>query len=411
MKTYLVGGAIRDKLLNIPVRDNDWVVVGSTAKELISLGFSQVGKGFPVFLHPKTKQEYALARTEKKISSGHTGFEINAAPNVTLEEDLKRRDLTINAIAENTHGKLIDPYGGQKDIKNKKLRHVSEAFREDPLRVLRVARFAARFAHLGFSIAEETLLLMKDISQSDQLETLSAERVWQELELALATTSPAIFVSTLRDCGALKTILPEVDALFDVSQPKESYSKIDTGLHTLLSLEQAAKISEDTVVRYATLIRDVGKGVTEESKYSSHDRQELLGLPLQVNITNRMRVPKEHAELAALVCEHHTKLYSLERLKPSTVLSLLESLDAIRRPGRLDKFLLACEANARTRSGFENKDYPQGKHLRSILSALCAMNIRDLLLKNATNDPAKLIRSSRLTLIESEMSKYGATNV
>ena len=411
MKTYLVGGAIRDKLLNIPVRDRDWVVVGSTAKELTSLGFSQVGKGFPVFLHPKTKQEYALARTEKKISSGYTGFEINAAPDVTLEEDLKRRDLTINAIAESTHGELIDPYGGRQDIKARKLRHVSEAFREDPLRVLRVARFAAKLAHLGFSIAEETLLLMKDISQSDQLETLSAERVWQELESALRTTSPAIFISTLKDCGALETILPEVNALFGVPQPKEQYPKIDTGLHALLRLEQAAKITEDTIVRFATLIQDVGKGVTEKSQWPNHHGHELLGLPLQISIANRMRIPKEHAELAALVCEHHTKLYSLDRLKPSTVLSLFESLDAIRRPMRLENFLLACEADARGRKEFENTNYPYRKYLNSLLSAVCAMNVKELLLKNGTNDPAKLIRSNRLMLIESEMSKYGATNV
>ncbi|MDB3993531.1 multifunctional CCA addition/repair protein [Gammaproteobacteria bacterium] len=411
MKTYLVGGAIRDKLLNIPVRDRDWVVVGSTPKELTSLGFSQVGKGFPVFLHPKTKQEYALARTEKKISSGHTGFKINAAPDVTLEEDLKRRDLTINAIAESAHGELIDPYGGRQDIKDRKLRHVSEAFREDPLRVLRVARFAAKLAHLGFSIAEETLLLMEDISQSDQLETLSSERVWQELESALMTTSPAIFISTLRDCGALKTVLPEVNALFGVPQPKEQYPAIDTGLHALLRLEQAAKITEDTVVRFATLIQDVGKGVTEKSQWPSHHGYELLGLPLQVSIAKRMRIPKEHAELAALVCEHHTKLYSLDRLAPSTVLSLLESLDAIRRPVRLEKFLLACEADARGRREFENRNYPHRKYLNSLLSAVCAMNVRELLLKNDTNDPAKLIRSNRLMLIESEMSEYGTTNV
>ena len=226
MKTYLVGGAIRDKLLNIPVQDKDWVVVGSTVKELISLGYAQVGKGFPVFLHPETKQEYALARTEQKTAPGHTGFRINASPKGTLEEDLQRRDLTINAMAESKQGQLIDPYGGREDIKNKTLRHVSEAFSEDPLRVLRVARFAARFAYLGFSIAEETMRLMKVISESGQLETLSAERIWQELELALGTSSPSVFVSTLRDCGALRIILPEVNALFGIPQPKKYLSLI-----------------------------------------------------------------------------------------------------------------------------------------------------------------------------------------
>ena len=399
MKTYLVGGAIRDKLLNIPVQDKDWVVVGSTVKELVSLGYVQVGKGFPVFLHPETKQEYALARTEHKTAPGHTGFRINASPEVTLEEDLQRRDLTINAMAESKQGQLIDPYGGREDIKSKILRHVSEAFSEDPLRVLRVARFSARFAYLGFSIAEETMRLMKVISESGQLETLSAERIWQELELALRTSSPSVFVSTLRECGALRIILPEVNALFGVPQPKKYHPEIDTGLHTLMSLEQVARLSGDTTIRYATLIHDVGKAATDKSNWPSHYGHELLGLPLQANIAARLRVPKEHAKLAALVCEHHTKLHRIQELKPSAVLSLLEALDAIRRPERLEKFLIACEADARGRTGFEDRNYEPRKYLMPLLKAASSLKIEKLLGENSNSDPAKLIRSNRIKLI------------
>ena len=399
MKTYLVGGAIRDKLLNIAVKDKDWVVVGSTAEELLSLGYVQVGKGFPVFLHPETKQEYALARTETKTAPGHTGFKINSSPEVTLEEDLRRRDLTINAIAEDKNGELIDPYGGRDDIESKTLRHVSEAFSEDPLRVIRAARFAARFSHLGFSIADATMDLMKAISNSGQLDTLSAERVWQELELALGTSSPSVFIALLRECGALNAILPEVNNLFGVPQQESYYLEIDTGLHTLVCLEQVSKLTEDKTIRYATLIHSVGKAITEKSNWPIHHGYESLGLRLQANITTRLRPPKEYSSLAALVCEHHTKVLRIKELNANTILSLLESLDAIRRPERLEKFLIACEAETLGRNDVEEQNYRPCEYLKFLLESICSLEIEKLLKENPNQDPKNLIKSHRLKLI------------
>ncbi len=399
MDIYLVGGAVRDKLLDIPIRDKDWVVVGSSVKKMEANGYLQVGKGFPVFLHPQTKQEYALARIERKVSAGHLGFEFDASESVTLEQDLMRRDLTINAMAQTSGGEIIDPYNGRQDIQDRVLRHVSPAFAEDPLRVLRVAKFAARFAALGFKIAEETLALMTDIVASGELDELVHERVWQEIAQSMATSAPELFIKTLRECGALEAILPEVDNLFGVPQPEKYHPEIDTGIHILLSLRQAAKLSEDPVVRYATLVHDVGKGVTDKDKWPSHYAHETLGLKLQADISKRLHVPNEFAKLAALVCEHHTKLHRIKELRPTTLLKLIETLDGFRRPERVQKFLLACEADARGRTGLEDRGYPQNKYLTTILDELSSLDIGALLRTHQPKNPQEFIQRCRLGLL------------
>ena len=411
METYLVGGAVRDKLLDIPVKDEDWVVVGARSEDLLEMGYRQVGKGFPVFLHPETHQEYALARTERKIGPGHNAFDFDISEHVSLEEDLHRRDLTVNAMAESKSGEIIDPYGGQRDLTNKVLRHVSEAFSEDPLRVLRVARFAARFKDRGFVVADETMSLMTTMVASGELETLVIERVWQEIELALATAAPQEFVSVLKQCGALAVILPEVDALFGVPQPEKYHPEIDTGVHILMSLEQAAKLSDDVTVRYATLVHDVGKAVTEKSKWPRHHGHETLGITLQQSIAQRLRVPNGHAQLAALVCEHHTKLHRLEQLRPSTLLGLLESLDAMRQPERLERILLACEADARGRTGFEDREYPQRDYLNAVLKAINQLDVKALLAENCKRSPPEVIRSMRLQIISDKVTELVGDDV
>ena len=411
MENYLVGGAVRDKLLHIPVKDEDWVVVGARPEDLLEMGYRQVGKGFPVFLHPETHQEYALARTERKTGPGHNAFDFDISEHVSLEEDLLRRDLTINAMAESKSGEIIDPYGGQRDLTNKVLRHVSEAFSEDPLRVLRVARFAARFKDRGFVVADETMSLMTTMVASGELKTLVIERIWQEIELALATAAPQEFVSVLKQCGALAVILPEVDALFGVPQPEKYHPEIDTGVHVLMSLEQAAKLSDDVAVRYATLVHDVGKAVTEKSKWPSHYGHETLGIPLQQSIAQRLRVPNGHAQLAALVCEHHTKLHRVEQLRPSTLLELLESLDAMRQPERLERFLLACEADARGRTGFEDREYPQRDYLNAVLKAINQLDVKALLAENCKSSPPELIRNMRLQIISDKVTELVGDDV
>lgn len=409
MKIYLVGGAIRDKLLGLSVKDRDWVVTGATEAGMIARGYLQVGKGFPVFLHSDSKEEYALARTEQKTAPGHTGFAVHASTDVTLEQDLQRRDLTINAIAQGGDGELIDPYGGKADLQNRVLRHVSPAFREDPLRVLRIARFAARFAPLGFSVAEETMEIMKAMVSSGELKHLVEERVWQEIERAMSTPAPAEFIRTLRECEALRVILPEVDRLFGVPQPEKYHPEIDTGLHILLSLEQASKLSDDPVVRYATMIHDVGKGITDKSKWPSHFHHEQLGLKLQMAITKRIKVPNEYSQLAALVCEHHTKLHRVMKFKSNTLLELLEALDATRRPERFDKFLLACEADARGRTGLEDRKYPQREYLLSMLDAINSIDVKSLLANKPSAQPNVAIKKHQLQMIE-EAKKAFDTN-
>lgn len=405
MEIYLVGGAVRDSLLGLPVRDKDWVVVGGNAKQMKEQGYLQVGKGFPVFLHPETKQEYALARTERKVGTGYLGFEFDASEFVTLEQDLLRRDLTINAIAKSDDGQIIDPYNGRQDIQDRVLRHVSPAFAEDPLRVLRVAKFAARFASLGFTVAPETLQLMNDIAQSGEIDSLVKERVWQEIEQAMGSPAPDAFVRVLRDCDALKSILPEVDQLFGVPQPVKYHPEVDTGLHTLLSLQQAAKLSSDPVVRYASLVHDVGKAATNKADWPSHHGHETLGLALQADISKRLHVPNEFSQVAALVCQHHTKLHRIKELRPSTLLELIEALDGFRRPERVQKFLLACEADARGRTGLEGADYPQNEYLTKILGELSQLDVGALIKEAKPENTQGFVRQSRLSLLSDIMNQ------
>jgi tRNA nucleotidyltransferase (CCA-adding enzyme) len=369
MKIYLVGGAVRDALLHYPVAERDWVVVGARPEELLTQGYQQVGKDFPVFLHPHTKEEYALARTERKQGRGYTGFAVNCDPSVSLEEDLLRRDLTINAMAQDAQGSIIDPHGGRADLENRVLRHVSDAFVEDPLRVLRTARFAARYAHLQFTVAEQTITLMADIVAQDELAHLSTERVWVELEKALGERNPEVFVQVLRECGALEKLLPEVEALFGVPQPAEHHPEIDCGEHILMALQQAAALSVDTDVRFAVLLHDLGKGATPQSEWPRHIRHEQRGIKLVEQACQRLRAPRRHTDLARAACLYHTHCHRALELRGKTVLKLLNATDALRRPDRFEAFLLACEADARGRLGFEHRDYPQANYLRQALGA------------------------------------------
>ncbi|WP_116368295.1 multifunctional CCA addition/repair protein [Parahaliea mediterranea] len=364
MQTYLVGGAVRDALLNYPVTERDWVVVGARPQELLDQGYQQVGKDFPVFLHPRTREEYALARTERKQGNGYTGFALHYDPTVTLEEDLQRRDLTINAMAQTPAGDIIDPYGGQQDLQARLLRHVSPAFSEDPLRVLRVARFAARYAHLGFTVAEETRQLMAGIVSSGELAHLPAERIWVETDRALGERNPQVYIQVLRDCGALAALLPEVDALFGVPQRAQYHPEIDSGIHTLMVLQQAGALSEDTAVRFAALVHDVGKGTTPTDVLPRHIAHEHRGVLLVKALCQRLKVPNRHRDLALAVCEYHLLCHTARQLRGKTLLKLLRSTGALRRPAAFEHFLLACEADARGRLGLEDRPYPQGDYLR-----------------------------------------------
>jgi tRNA nucleotidyltransferase (CCA-adding enzyme) len=369
MKIYLVGGAVRDALLHYPVTERDWVVVGARPKELLEQGYQQVGKDFPVFLHPQTKDEYALARIERKQGHGYTGFAVDCEPSVTLEDDLLRRDLTINAMAQDADGTIIDPYGGRADLEQRILRHVSDAFVEDPLRVLRTARFAARYAHLQFTVAPPTIALMSDIVAQGELSHLPAERVWVELDRALGERDPQVFIQMLRECGALAKLLPEVEALFGVPQPPAHHPEIDTGEHVLMALQQSALLSADTDVRFAVLMHDLGKGSTPPSEWPRHLRHEERGVKLVEQVCRRLRAPKRHSELARAVCLHHTLCHRALELRGKTILKLLNATDALRRPDRFEAFLVACEADARGRSGLENRDYPQANYLRGAREA------------------------------------------
>ena len=365
MKIYLVGGAVRDGLLRLPVKDKDWVVVGATPQEMLDAGYQQVGKDFPVFLHPKSREEYALARTERKSGQGYTGFTCYAAPDVTLEQDLLRRDLTINAIAQDEHGEFIDPYNGRADIENRLLRHVSPAFNEDPLRVLRVARFAARYAHLSFQIAPETLTLMSSMASNGELEHLTPERVWKETENALTSRNPQVYFDVLRKCGALKVWFPEIDALFGVPAPEKWHPEIDTGIHVLMTLAIAAQLSPDVDVRFATLCHDLGKGLTPKEFWPRHHGHGPAGVKLVERLCQRMRVPNEIRDLAKLVAEYHDLIHTISILQPKTIIKLFDAIDAWRKPQRVEQVALTSEADARGRTGFEASDYPQGRLLRA----------------------------------------------
>jgi tRNA nucleotidyltransferase (CCA-adding enzyme) len=404
MQIYLVGGAVRDELLNLPARERDWVVVGARPEDLLARGFKPVGKDFPVFLHPQTGEEYALARTERKTGPGYRGFETLFAPDVTLEQDLERRDLTINAIAKDPDsGALIDPFGGQRDLDDRTLRHVSPAFVEDPVRVLRVARFAARFAQLGFRVAAETLSLMREIAARGELDALVSERVWQETQRALEMPTPARFFEVLRDTNALPVIFPELHALFGVPQPERWHPEIDSGVHTLMVLEQAAKLSADPVVRFAALTHDLGKGTTPPSEWPRHIAHEQRGVALIEKLCDRLRIPNAYRELAVLVSRYHLDAHRATELRDTTLLELLERLDAFRRAARFEQWVLACEADARGRKGLENRDYSQADYLRRARKAAASVTL-DATELDGLDGPkiAEKLRKARLAALASQ---------
>ena len=369
MHIYLVGGAVRDRLLGLEVKDRDYVVVGATPEEMVANGFRPVGADFPVFLHPETKEEYALARTERKTGRGYKGFTVYTAPDVTLEDDLQRRDLTINAMAEAADGTLIDLFGGAEDLRNGVLRHVSAAFAEDPVRILRVARFAARFARWGFKVAHDTNTLMRRMVEDGEVDALVAERVWAELERALGEDRPSVFFEVLRGCGALARLFPEIDRLFGVPQPEKHHPEIDTGVHVMMVLDQAARLSPDARVRFAALVHDLGKGVTPPDQWPRHIGHEVTGVTLVDELCRRFRIPNDYRDLARLVARYHAHCHRAAELRPSTLLETLEALDAFRRPERVEMFVLACEADARGRSGCEDTAYPQADIFRRAFDA------------------------------------------
>ncbi|MGZ9899168.1 multifunctional CCA addition/repair protein [Shewanella gaetbuli] len=379
MNTYLVGGAVRDKLLGLPIKDKDYVVVGSSVDEMLALGYQQVGKDFPVFLHPKTQQEYALARTERKTGTGYQGFSCDASKSVTLEQDLLRRDLTINAIAQSNNGDLVDPYNGVNDINNKVLRHVSDAFVEDPLRVLRVARFAARFHQLGFTIAPETVELMKQIAVSDELSHLTPERVWQEIDKVLDGQHPEIFFQVLRDTDALEVILPEIDNLFGIPQPEKWHPEIDTGTHTLLVLAAASKLSTDKAVRFAALTHDVGKALSPKATLPKHHGHGQKGISIIKALCKRLRVQNEYRDLAVLVSDQHQNIHNAFELKPETIIKIFDKTDLWRKPHRLEQLLICCHADMQGRTGFEQASYPQREYLTACFDVAKKVDVQDII--------------------------------
>ncbi len=400
MKVYLVGGAVRDALLGRAVKERDWVVVGATPAELETLGYASVGREFPVFLHPQTHEEHALARLERKVAPGYRGFVADFAPTVTLEEDLLRRDLTVNAIAQDTDGTLIDPHGGRRDLDARLLRHVSPAFAEDPVRILRVARFLARFAPLGFSVAPDTMALMRGMVASGEVDALVPERVWKEMEKALGEPRPDAFITVLRDCGALAKLLPEVDALFGVPQPERWHPEIDTGVHVLLALRIAAGRGASAAIAFAVLVHDLGKALTPPQELPQHKGHENAGLPLIRGLAERLRVPTEFRDLALLVSRFHTHVHRALELRAATVLELLESADAFRRPDRFAAFLEACECDARGRTGLEQRDYPQRARLEAMHAAALAVTLDDAERAQFTGPKyGERLRSKRLAAI------------
>ena len=378
MKIYRVGGAVRDKLLNYFSDENDWLVVGATPEKMVELGFVPVGNDFPVFIKPDSGEEYALARTERKSGHGYGGFTFHAAADVSVEDDLVRRDLTINAMAEDDDGVLYDPYNGKADLDKKILRHVSDAFTEDPLRVLRVARFAARYDHLGFTIATETMELMTAIASSGELEYLVAERVWKETERALGERSPDIYIEVLRQCGALDVLFPEVSRLFGVPQRADYHPEIDTGIHTLMALQQSVRLSDSSKIRFAVLVHDLGKGITPDHVLPSHRGHEARGVPLVNDVCDRFKVPNDVRQLALVVTEYHLMCHKAQELKPETIVNLLKGVGALKSRDRLEDFILCCEADARGRTGFEDREYPSSNYLRAAVDAISDISVADL---------------------------------
>jgi len=378
MQVYLVGGAVRDSLLGHPYQEKDYVVVGATPEHMLAQGFQPVGKDFPVFLHPETKEEYALARTERKSGKGYHGFQFFTDTTVSLEEDLIRRDLTINAIAMDQDGNIYDPYGGQTDLENKTLRHVSDAFAEDPLRVLRVARFAARYSSYGFHIATETLQLMQTMAESGELDALTPERVWKETSRALLEDYADIYFQTLRDCGALKHLFPEIDALFGVPQRPEYHPEVDCGIHTLMALQQACKSNYSLDVRFAVLVHDLGKALTPVNELPRHIMHEERGIKPVTELCERLKVPTQTRQLALSVCKEHLKCHQIMSLKPGTIWRLLQRLDVLRRPERVEAFVQACECDARGRLGLEDRPYPQAQYMLDAMQVVRSIKVQDL---------------------------------
>lgn len=397
MKVYLVGGAVRDELLGRKAAERDWVVVGATPQQMTDAGFRQVGRDFPVFLHPGTGEEHALARTERKTGPGYRGFEVAFSPDVTLEEDLRRRDLTINAMARDESGTLIDPYGGRADIDARRLRHVSDAFNEDPVRILRVARFLARYEPLGFSIAPETMARMRAMVAAGEADALVAERTWQETAKALAEPVPAAWMRALRECGALARIFPELDALYGVPQPEKWHPEIDTGLHMELVLQAAADLTPEPRIRFAALMHDLGKGRTPRSRWPRHIGHEESGARLVEGVSERLHVPTDYRELAILAARWHGLAHRALELRPRTVLELLEACDAFRRPERFRELLVACEADHRGRGGFRERPYPQGDVLRDAQAKATAVALNDADRAGLTGEKiGELLRRRRL---------------
>ena len=376
MKTYLVGGAVRDALLGITGADRDWVVVGSTPEAMVALGFTPVGKDFPVFLHPQTHEEYALARTERKTAPGYKGFVVHASPEVTLEEDLARRDLTINAMAQADDGSVVDPFGGQRDLQNKVLRHVTDAFREDPVRILRVARLAARYPE--FSVAPQTMALMQDMVRAGEVNALVSERVWQELAKGLMAKQPSRLLQVLRECGALHVLLPEVDRLYGVPQPPEHHPEIDTGVHLEMVLDETARVHAPLEVRFAALCHDLGKGTTDKTLLPRHIGHEQRSVKLLRGLCERWRVPVPCRELAEVVAREHGHVHGAMSFGADALLRLLVRCDAIRRPDRFERVLMACECDARGRLGLQDRHYPQAVHLHNMLKAALSVDTASL---------------------------------
>jgi tRNA nucleotidyltransferase (CCA-adding enzyme) len=400
MKVYLVGGAVRDEQLGLPVTERDWCVVGATPAEMREAGYRQVGKDFPVFLHPDTGEEYALARTERKTAAGYHGFEFHTDPGVTIEDDLGRRDLTINAIAKDDRGNVVDPHGGITDIRDRVLRHVSDAFIEDPVRVLRVARFAARFSSMGFEIAPETMSLMRSMTDDGEIDALVPDRVWKETELALLGRDSRVYFETLRECGALAVLLPEVDRLFGVPQPAQWHPEVDSGVHVMMVLDQAEKLSPDLEVRFAALVHDLGKGTTRKHALPSHPGHEKRGVKLIRRLAERLPVPNACRDLGALVSEYHTHCHRAFELRAATILRMLEATDAFRRPRRFEQFLLTCEADARGRKGLEDRDYAQVELLRGAYAAAGAIDTAAIAAQHEGRKIGEAIRRERLAAVE-----------
>ncbi len=399
MQVYLVGGAVRDAALGLPVRERDWCVTGATPEQKVSLGYRPVGQDFPVILHPETGEESALARTERKTASGYHGFDFNTSINVSIEEDLERRDLTVNAMAQDEDGHLIDPYGGMRDLEARVLRHVSDAFIEDPVRVLRLAKFAARFHAMGFRIADETLALMRRMVEDGEVDALVPDRVWRETETALGGSSARVFFETLRDCGALKVVFPEIDALFGVPQRKDYHPEVDTGLHTMMVLDQAERLSADTDVRFAALVHDLGKATTRRDDLPSHPGHEGRGRKLVLKMAERLPLPKSCRDLGLVVAEYHLHCHRAFELKPATLLRVIEACDAFRRPERFEKFLLCCEADARGRTGFEDREYPQADYFREAFTAASGVDAGRVAADHEGQDIPGAIRKARVASI------------